>query len=402
MKRFILDSSGYSPYPINIVRAEDCYLFDDTGKQYVDFEGGVWCASVGHNNPRINTILIQQLTASGVAHLGYRYQNLDVEEAGDELLRALNFGDGKCLFLNSGSEAVEYSVQVARHISKKPLLLTLAGAYLSAYGSSGTKGEDEWYIFDWSHCAEGARDDQLLQSIPFDRIGGFVFEPGNSSGLVKFPPVWLINELVARVRQNSGLIIVDEVTTGFGRTGRWFGFNHYQLKPDIVAVGKGLGSGYPVSAVVMRAPIVDALMQDSSWHYGQSHQNSPQGCIVAREVIRLIRDKHLIERSEQLGFYFVEELAKLKSKYPCIKEIRGRGLMIVMELVNWASVTELYEDLLHKGFVVGCKPVAGILRFYPPLTVTKELISNLVDKLDVALRDYVQRRVQLAGTESFF
>ena len=91
MKRFILDSSGYSPYPINIVRAEDCYLFDDTGKQYVDFEGGVWCASVGHNNPRINTILIQQLTASGVAHLGYRYQNLDVEEAGDELLRALNF-----------------------------------------------------------------------------------------------------------------------------------------------------------------------------------------------------------------------------------------------------------------------------------------------------------------------
>lgn len=211
-----------------------------------------------------------------------------------------------------------------------------------------------------------------------------MFEPGNSSGLVRLPPQQLVQTLVSLVKQQQGLVVVDEVTTGLGRTGAWYGFQHYALQPDIIALGKGLGNGYPVSAVLMSQKIADSLAS-SAFRYAQSHQNDPLACAIAREVITVIREDGLVERSNRVGTYFLQELEHLEKRHNIVKQTRGRGLMIALEFEadnEHFSVTSVYHELLEKGFLVGYNPEANLLRFYPPLTIKEEDISQLLENLD--------------------
>ncbi|WP_291566358.1 MULTISPECIES: aminotransferase class III-fold pyridoxal phosphate-dependent enzyme [unclassified Clostridium] len=288
--------------------------------------------------------------------------------------------EGKCIFLSSGSEAVEFAVQIAKRIIKQPVFITLSDSYLSAYGSAGRRSSDEWYCFDWSRCHKCNNLEQCnlnceyLNKIPIDRIGALIFEPGNASGLVKLPPEQLITTLENMVKQ-QGLIIIDEVITGIGRTGEWYGFEHYNIKPDIVAIGKGLGNGYPVSAVVMSQKVAENL-ETNGFHYAQSHQNDPLGCAIADEVINIIEDDGLLHRSYYLGIKFLEDLKKLAKKHKCIKEVRGKGLMIAVEFNDNAekfSLESVYLQLVERGFLAGFKPVANLLRFYPPLTIKNRI-----------------------------
>jgi acetylornithine aminotransferase len=331
--------------------------------------------------------------AEQVMHLAYRYTNDLVEEAAASVLETVAVADGKCVFLCSGSEAVEFGVQVTRRITGKPLLLTLYDAYLAAYWSAGRKSAEEWVCFDWRACAACPHVDACapscphLREIPFERIGGLAFEPGSTSGLVRFPPKSLVQVLARMVQQRGGLVVVDEVTTGLGRTGAWYGFQHYGLQPDIVALGKGLGNGYPVSAVAMTRAVASRL-ENTMFHYAQSHQNDPLGCAIAKTVIAVIREEDLVERSRRIGERFLHELEVLAERHDAIQEVRGRGLMIALELADGeegALATSLYRDLLERGFAVGCKPAADLLRFYPPLIIGLEDIAGLVESLDEVL-----------------
>jgi acetylornithine aminotransferase len=377
----------------DIVRGQGCYLYDVHNNRYLDFEAGVWCAALGHNHPRINEVMREQLDR--ISHLGFRYTNELAEEAAVEVLDTVALSNGKCTFLSSGSEAVEFGVQTARRLAGKPLLLALAGSYLAAYGSASRKSPEEWCSFDWNECITCLKADECdprcrhLQEIPFERIGGLVFEPGNTYGLVKLPSKALVQNLANRIEQQGGLLVIDEVTTGLGRTGAWYGFEHYDLRPDIVALGKGLGNGYPVSAVVMTHDIADRL-ENSAFRYAQSHQNDPLGCVVAKEVIAVIRQEGLIERSKQIGAHFVQKLEQLGERHKVIKEIRGRGLMLGLELDGNAEhplVTSVYRRLLERGIIVGYSPAAKFLRFYPPLTIGENDIAQLVENLDDILPD---------------
>jgi acetylornithine aminotransferase len=391
----VLRCSGYELVKTDMVRARGCCLYDVHGRRYVDFEAGVWCTALGHGNKRINQALQTQLAQ--IAHIAYRYTTAVVEEAAAEVLDTVGLSDGKCVFLSSGSEAVEFGVQIARRLTGQPLLLTLSDSYLAAYGSAGTKSLDEWFCFDWRACTTCPHSEQCaptcshLGEIPFERVGGLVFEPGSTGGLVRFPPTQLVQVLADRVRQARGLIVVDEVTTGLGRTGTWYGFEHYDLQPDIIALGKGLGNGYPVSAAALTSA-VSRRLGDSSFHYAQSHQNDPLGCAVAREVIAVLREDALVQRSARVGTYFLQELQRLVEHHDVVKDVRGRGLMIALEFkdddrVSLATLT--YRRLLEHGFLVGCKPAFNILRFYPPLTIGTDDIARLLDELDRFL-GYVQ------------
>jgi acetylornithine/N-succinyldiaminopimelate aminotransferase len=384
----VLRCSGYELVKTDVVRGRGNYLYDVHGNRYVDFESGVWCTALGHNHWRINQAIRTQ--TAQLVHLAYRYTNDLVEQAAVAVLGTIPLPDGKCVFLSSGSEAVEFGVQVARRLTGQPLLLTLSDAYLAAYGSAGRKSPQEWHCFDWGVCAACPHPDECdpecvhLREVPFERIGGFVFEPGNSSGLVKLPPKPLVQTLARTVKRRQGLVVVDEVTTGMGRTGAWHGFQHYALEPDVVAMGKGLGNGYPVSAVAMARDVAQKL-GDSGFHYAQSHQNDPLGCAVAREVVAVMREEGLVERSERVGAHFLHELARISERHDAVKEVRGRGLMIAMELEGRSggpSATSVYGELLERGFIVGCKPAANLLRFYPPLTIGEEDIAGLVESLD--------------------
>ena len=134
----------------DFVRAKNCHLYDDEGRQYIDFESGIWCTALGHCHPRINSVMATQIKK--VIHLGTRYPHALSQDTAKDILAIVGIDNGKCLFLSSGSEAVEFGVQIARRVSDKPLFLTFSNSYLAAYGSAGIKNVDEWKLFDWSSC----------------------------------------------------------------------------------------------------------------------------------------------------------------------------------------------------------------------------------------------------------
>ena len=372
----------YEIFNPNIVSADGCYVVDDTGKRYVDFESGVWCTSIGHNNKRVNDAIIKQLNT--VSHAGYRYTSKVVNEAAEKVLDITKFDDGKCVFLSSGSEAVEFGVRVAKEVMDKQYLIRLDNYYLAAYGMSASKDSEQWISLDLSkYCGS---PDAFLKDVEFDKIGAFVFEPGNASGTVKLPSVDLIKKIEARIKASGALIVVDEVTTGIGRTGKYCGFEHYDMRPDIVSFGKGIGSGYPVSVICMTKQVADKI-EASGFRYAQSHQDDPLACAVVKEVLSVIRDNDYIQRAAHMGIVLEEELKTLMKKHACIKEVRGVGLMYALEFSDEASIglEKVHRELFDSGYIVGLHKVANALRFYPPLIIEEAHIKNMAKTLDIIL-----------------
>jgi acetylornithine/N-succinyldiaminopimelate aminotransferase len=377
----------------DIIRAENCYLCDRNNRRYVDFESGIWCTVVGHTNPIINRRMVQQINQ--VIHLGYGYTNYLAEDAAKSLLGTISEEEGKCVFLSSGSEAVEFGISVAKLITGKRLLLTLSESYLGAYGTAGIKDSD-WVKINLDRCLNCKEVECLkscvnLEKVDFDDICAFVFEPGCSSGKVIFPKEKLIKLLKREVKGSGGLIVVDEVTTGFGRTGKWYGFHHYGIIPDIIAFGKGLGNGYPVSAITIKREMATEL-EKRGFRYVQSHQNDPLGCAIASEVIKVIREENLVDRSLNLGNSLLERLNELKNRYSLVKEVRGRGLMAAVEFKGSTAdfdVQLISNQMLKRGFIIGFKQNANLIRFMPPLTIEEKEIKNMVGNLDAVLKENI-------------
>ncbi|MBE0686688.1 MAG: aspartate aminotransferase family protein [Anaerolineaceae bacterium] len=366
----------------DFIRAENCFLYDQHGRRYIDLESGIWCTAIGHSHPRISQVIAEQ--APRLMHLGTRYPNAIVEETALAVLEISQIEEGKCIFLSSGSEAVEFGTQAIRKVTGRDLLLTFSNSYLAAYGSAGKKQEEEWFLFDWTTLS--TKKDPLAK-IPFKEIGGFVFEPGGSgSGFIQFPPQQIVYEIANAVKQAGGLVMVNEITTGMGRTGKWFGFQHYDIQPDIVALGKGLGNGYPVSAVALHREVAKKL-EESGLRYAQSHQNDPLGCSVAKVVIAILQEEKLVERGEELGRYFLSGLQCLAEKFPIVKDARGRGMLLGLEFQPHESfsVEDLYRALLEQGFLVGYYPAGKVLRMDPALTIERESIDQFLNCLDSIL-----------------
>lgn len=389
----ILWCNGHNLILPDIVGGEGCFLYDSQGRKYLDLESGVWCTPLGHSHPQVNQALKTQIDK--ITHTGFCYANPVIDATAQAILDLLDFTDGKCIFLSSGSEAVEFGVQVLRAVSGKPLLLTLADSFLGSYGSAGQKPKNEWFLFDWAPCTvcpqQSVCDPQCdrLNAIPIDQVGGFVFEPGSASGLVRFPPQALIRILTDRIQQHDGFVLVNEITTGVGRTGKWFGFQHYDILPDSVSLGKGLGNGYPVSAIAMSAKIVDRLNR-IHFHYSQSHQNDPLGCAAARAVLTTLQANDLVEKGALVGNYLLDRLRQLKADHSLIKDIRGRGLMILIELAqtfDQETMLGLHAQLIQNGFIVAKRPNLNALRLDPPLIIKKENIDAFLNNFDLLLHN---------------
>ena len=373
----VLNCSGHALKIPNIVNSEGVYLFDDNGKQYMDLESGVWCTALGHKNPRINKIIGKQINST--MHAGFCYSNNILDESAKSVLSITNLQDGKCVFLCSGSEAIDILRQISRHVTGKDKTLALHDAYLGSFSSAINRNEG-WHIFNWQKCKTCPQVNECdpacveLQGIA-DDMAEFVFEPGSASGYVRFPPRALIQNLVKLVRNNGGKIIVNEVTTGIGRTGKWFGYQHYGIEPDMVAIGKGVGNGYPVSVAVLSSALVKDL-EDKPFKYGQSHQNDPLGAAIVNEVIQVIDDDNLIGEAERKGEVFLSQLEKLVDD-EIVLGVRGRGLMFGVDLLNAKIGDEIFDELIEKGFIV-CNRGA-LFRIDPPLTIAEAEFAEFID-----------------------
>ena len=249
--KHIIWSIGHTIKLKDIVNAQNCVLSDSKGNEFIDLESGVWCTSIGHSNPRL--IRAMNLQLNEISHTGFCYSNPIIEKVAKKVLAIANLKGGKCEFFCSGSEAVEFGMRVARILSVNMKALTFSDSYFGAYGDATEKDNDRWFVYNWLDCSCNSGEGNCtgkckdFDNIPFDDIGIFIFEPGSSSGFVRFPDKQLIRKIINKIEQNNGIVMVNEITTGVGRTGKWFGYQHYNISPDIVAIGKGIGNGYPVS-----------------------------------------------------------------------------------------------------------------------------------------------------------
>ena len=388
----ILWCTGHQLKINNVFKAEGCYLYDNKGKQYIDLESGVWVVPLGHNHPVVNKAISDQVGM--VTHCGYYNSSQVVDDAALAILEVTGLQDGKCIFLCSGSEAVECGIQALHKLTGKNKLLCLHDSFLGSYGSASKKLINEWHLVNWSACrtcppADDCDPDcHLFSSVPFDKLGGFVFEPGSASGLVRFPPPALIENLVRLTRNSGGLILVNEVTTGMGRTGKWFGYNHYRFQPDLVAMGKGLGNGYPVSALAISKGAAE-ILEERSFYYQQSHQNDALGCRVVLAVTGELSNGDYVNRSQLLGSRLLDKLQGLSRETDLIKEVRGKGLMIAIEFkgADDQPAAAIHDQLFKKGYIASLRRGNNTLRIDPPLTINETLLDNFVGELNDIIKE---------------
>lgn len=362
----------YQPSEKLLICSKDCYQYDSEGKKYIDFDSGVWCTNLGHNNDRIIRVISDQIRFS--IHHGYRFRNEAAEQLSLELLELLEMTGGQSAFLSSGSEAVNLAITLAKRFTGRTRVLKLELSYLSAFGH-GQIAESNTDLL-----TVPMNNVKALAEIDFSKLAAFVFEPGTSFGMIHFPSGDFLDEIVCKCRENGVLLVSDEVTCGFGRTGKWFGFQHYNFNPDIVAMGKALGNGYPVSAVSITAEMA-GLFGQNPFRYAQSHQNDPLGCAIGLEVIHTIQDEDLIQKANETGVYFRNQLEQVQNKYPeKVKEMRSRGMMLALELLPEINGERINNELFEHGFVVGFRN--NVLRFMPPLNIRENDIDLLIVSLD--------------------
>lgn len=394
-------STGHQLKFDNIVEANNCHLTDSSGNQWVDLESGVWSTSIGHSNPRIAKLISEQ--AGKLMHTGFCYCSALNDRTSKKILEINSMPGGKCEFLTSGSEAVEYAMRIARRVSQKPLALTFSDSYNGAYGDVSMPDPSSWFIHDRFGC--GCNDPvygcsgncKSFREIPFHEIGIFLLEPGSSSGLVRFASDSLINRIVHQVKSAGGIVVANEVTTGIGRTGKWFGYQHYQVNPGLVAMGKGLGNGYPVSAVAVSHEILNNPAFEG-FHFSQSHQNDALGAAIAGEVIDIISENELVKSSEILGEYLKTSLLVLKEETTLIKEVRGRGLMLAIEFTSCADA--IYNNLILKGFITGRRRGTEVLRLDPALTIDLGIIDQFIATLRGLLLELTDEKAQNTCTNN--
>jgi len=261
-------------------------------------------------------------------------------------------------------------------------MLSFSDSFFGAYGEASKKDSKNNYVYNRLECSCNSHNGGCIgeckefNNIPFNQIGIFLFEPGSSSGLVRFPSQKLIGKIAKNIIGNSGIIIANEITTGIGRTGKWFGFQHYNIQADIVAMGKGLGNGYPVSAVIISENIAEKL-ENKSFLYSQSHQNDPLGASVANEVINIIKENDLLERCNRLSNKLVNQLLEIKNATSVIKEIRCRGFMLGIELFKDADF--IIDEMFKRRFLLLKRPYAEVIRMDPALTIEEETLDLFIE-----------------------
>ena len=359
-----------------IEKSLDCYLYDSNGKKYIDFEAGVWCSNIGHSNPRLVNVMEKQIKNN--IHHGYFFRNTYSEQLADKLHEKLGFNGGQSVFLSSGSESVNLAASISKHLTQRNKILKIDNSFLSAYGFGQISPDNDKKVD--VKCNNTAS----IDNIDFNEISGFVLETGGASiDVVSFPDKEFVNNIIKEVRSHGGLIIVDEVTTGFGRTGKWFGFMHYDISPDIVVTAKGLGNGYPISCVSISPDVVKQL-DNNPMKYLQSHINDPLGCAIGLEVINIIEDENIIERSNTSGEYLKSQFDGLRIKHPnAIMDVRARGLLLGVEFSGKINGNLIFDKLFDMGLVVGFK--ANTIRLLPPLTIKIKDIDELIRAINEIL-----------------
>lgn len=391
------------------IRGEGCWLWDEEGKRYLDLLAGTWCNVLGHGHGRFVDAV--RLQVKRLIHTGSGVVAGEVQEAAkilDEILPGSLLE--RITFLNTGSEAVEFALKAARFASgrwevigfqygyygatNQALALSEAGrgaSYLPQSGNIPPIPAPTCYNCPLkehiSRCQfRCLREWQAHVEREADRVAAIIFEPVIAGGGMIVPPPGYL-AAVAEVAQRWGcLLIAEEVTTGLGRTGRWFGYQHDELSPDILVLGKARGNGLPVSAVVTTGSV--ERVRAGRLRHVQSHQNDPFSGAVAAVVIDVIREEGLVEHVREMGEYLLHGLRHLQSVHPEVGDARGLGLMAALELKGdnaGERGARIERRLLEMGIILYFHPSSATFRFFPPYVITRQQLDTAMEALDTVL-----------------
>jgi predicted acetylornithine/succinylornithine family transaminase len=378
----------YNRYPIVIRKGRGIKVWDRSNREYYDFLGGIAVNCLGHCHPRV--VIALQKQAQRLLHVSNLYHTEPQIKLAKRLVE-LSCAD-RVFFCNSGAEAVEGAIKLARkyareHVSPERFeIITAYGSFhgrtlaaLTATGQEKLQKGFEPLVPGFRHVTFD--DIESLKEAINNNTCAVMLEPVQGEGGIRVPSENYLKEVREICDSHRLLLILDEVQTGMGRTGKVFAYEHFGIEPDIFTLAKGLGGGVPIGAVLAKERIAAAFGHGS---HASTFGGNPLACTAALSTIEtLLEDGFVMENCRRMGDYFRQRLERLKSEFPSlIVEVRGLGLMLGVEMTKACS--PIVEECMNRGVLINCTS-GNVLRFTPPLIVKKQDIDHLIDILEDVL-----------------
>ena len=374
-------TKNYNRKKISFVKGKGSFLYSTNKKKYLDFCSGIAVNSLGHANQKLIKALNKQ--AKKVWHVSNAFIIPEGEQLAKKLVKK-TFAD-YVMFQNSGAEATEAAIKVARRYfysigkRQKNRILCIKNSFhgrtIAAIYASGSKKMTEGFgpkVDGFDHFNFG--DHKGLKKAINNKTAAIMVEPIMGEGGIKVIPDWCLKELRALCNKKKILLIFDEVQCGIGRTGDFFAFEKSKVKPDIVPIAKGIGGGFPIGAVLMNKKVATGMTPGT---HGSTFGGNPLAMTVGNTVMDIIFNKKFLKNVKNLSKYFFSNLNKLKVKYPnIIKEIRGRGLLIGIQL--YTDQSKFIKKLMDNNLLT-IRAAENVVRILPPLNVKKK-------EIDIALK----------------
>ena len=389
------DKESYVPvfnrYKIVLDHGDGAYAWDINGKKYLDFLGGIAVNVLGHNYKPLVAAISEQ--AQKLIHVSNFYYTKPQADAAAKLVKLS--GLSKAFFANSGAEANEGAIKIARKFAHKinPEKSEIITAWDSFHGRTlatlTATGQPHYQEgvgplpagFSYVHYNDIAELEKMIS----DKTAAVMLETIQGEGGVYTPSGEYLQEVRRLCDKHKALLILDEIQAGIGRSGKFFAYEKYGIKPDIVTLAKGLAGGVPIGAFIVTDEVANAFKPGD---HGTTFGGNPLACAAANVVLDTIPKADFLEQVETVGSYFKDKLLNLQKKYPkLIVDVRGTGLILGAELASSEHGRDIVNDCLEKGAIINCT-VGKVLRFIPPLIITTAQVDVVIGILDEVLKKY--------------
>jgi len=372
----------YARYPVLLVRGKGTRVWDLEGEEYLDFVSGLAVCNLGHCHPRVVKAIQDQ--ADKLIHVSnFYYIEPQIQLA--SLLCKHSFAD-KVFFCNSGAEANEGAFKLARKFAREKIakdryeIITMEGSFHGRTLATLTATGQEKFHKGYEPLMPG------FKYVPFNDVGAVkhaidpktcavMVEPIQGEGGVNCPSEGYLKALREICDEKRLLLIFDEVQVGMGRTGKLFAYEHEGVEPDLLTLAKSLAGGVPIGALLIKKGIADSFKPGD---HASTFGGNPLASAAGVAAVTAILEEGMLENSRKMGDYFISELDKMKNKFPFVKEVRGKGLILGMELKMDGS--SIVKEMLKRKILINCT-MGNVLRFLPPLIVTREEVDRVVKAL---------------------